>query len=57
MIQASKKVAVLIPCFGDQMKPQIGFDTGLRARRIGIRRLLETGSTAALPAKPWGAQA
>jgi L-lactate dehydrogenase complex protein LldE len=35
MIQASKKVAMLIPCFVDQMSPQIGFDMASVLRRIG----------------------
>lgn len=35
MTQASKKVAMLIPCFVDQMSPQIGLDMAAVLRRIG----------------------
>jgi hypothetical protein len=35
MIQASQKVAMLIPYFVDQMNPQIGFDMAAVLQRIG----------------------
>jgi len=35
MIQASQNVAMLIPCFVDQMNPQIGFDMAAVLQRIG----------------------
>jgi hypothetical protein len=41
MTQASKQVAMLIPCFVDQMSPQIGLDMAAVIRRVVVMLSLE----------------